>query len=170
MMISDKQTCDKKTQRYFIGAYIPLVLSMSVSGACAQTRMDDEMLAVQTTQRTMFSPVVISDIKTSAIKTDLQQAADVQQSAGEQQLDAEQLARLHTDQINQDNIDATVLTEYGMQKKEADARQLTGEKKVYAPLKVRTVEYGGSAQQNTVRITTEDKIIIYTNRDSGQFK
>ena len=131
-----------------------VIFNLISSSAYAERGMDESALSEQTDQLAKLTPIVISAVK-----------ADVQQPMETQQQNHQRLANELSGDLTQQNINNTVLTEYETQKKE-ETQKLNMQKTAYIPSKYKMMQYGYSAQNNNVRVETDERITIYVNRES----
>ncbi|OTG65980.1 hypothetical protein [Acinetobacter silvestris] len=147
-----------KTKKYKHVVFTALVLSGVVWGivpSFAVASLDDASLAQESIHLETLTPTVITALKES-----------VDLSAESQQILYDKIAQQRTDDQQENMIDSSVLTDYQLQKIEENITTGLDEKQAFIPAKYRTVEYGVSAKNNMVRVTTEDKITIYVSRDT----
>lgn len=140
-----------------IGLYLLvffIIFSCLSSSVAAQRSMDEFTLSEQADQFAKLTPIVISTVRT-----------DVQEPLETQQQNHQRLATELSNDLNQQNINNTVLTEYEMQKKEI-AQNLELQKTVQIPLQYKIVQLGYSAQNNNVRVETDQRITIYVSREA----
>ncbi|OTG83120.1 hypothetical protein B9T27_07590 [Acinetobacter sp. ANC 4648] len=125
-----------------------------VSPSFAAIYLDDASLAQESIHLEVLTPMVISALK-----------ENVELSAENQKIIYDKIVQQRIGDQQKNMMVNSVLTDYQLQKKEENLAGLD-EKQVAIPTKYRFIGYGVSAKDNTVRVTTEDKITIYVSRDS----
>lgn len=130
-----------------------LVLSnLALSGVYAASALDDNALANQTDHLARLTPIVIS-----AVQEDVQLPKNLQSETHDR------IARERAAQAQKANLNAGVLSVSQIQKKTIDLSPVSDSSKDYSPQKIRFFTVGRSAQNNNVRIETDDHITIYVN-------
>lgn len=149
-----------KTQHHQYGQkYQQIFLGVIVSGLSATifaiSPIHDDLLSENMNYVGTITPVVITAVK-----------RDIQESVVQQNQKNHQLAGRQADEIKKDHLTYVVLNDHEQQKKETDAYQHQVDKRPLLPNKAKVIEYGVSAQDSLVKVTTQDKITIYIKRDT----
>lgn len=133
-----------------------MLTNLCLTTVYAAKALNDGDLADQADHLARLTPIIISAVK-----------EDVQQPASEQMATHDRVAKAMSDKAKQANLNAGVISVYQVQKKTIDLQpisQNTQDTKSQIP---RFVTIGVSAQNNNVRIVTDDHVTIYTNPSSS---
>lgn len=136
-------------------AFWMIVVSCFSTTIFAISPIKDDLLSENVNYVGTITPVVITAVK-----------RDVQESIEQQNQKNNQLAGKQADEIKKDHLTYVVLSDHEQQKKETEAYQHQADKRPLLPNKAKMIEYGTSAQNNFVKVTTPDKITIYVSRDT----
>ncbi|MEG0348651.1 MAG: hypothetical protein RR605_11430 [Acinetobacter sp.] len=131
-----------------------MLLAVGVSQAHAKSTLDDYSLSEQADGMAKLSPIIISAVK-----------QDVQQSIEQQNSVQQQIAQEQADKAKKDEIYSTVLTDYEWQKKDPNSNKAS-DKYLKPYEKYKFIEIGYNPyQRHDVRITTDDRVTIYIGHE-----